>query len=190
MNKLEERLDIVALAKSEANYLEYKNIVADLLKNDMVKEMKFYNHHYTSTCYSHSLEVSYYSFCIAKKLNLDYKAVARAGLLHDLFLYDWKTDKNHGRFHGIYHPAKALKNAMKIYTLSAKEQDIIKKHMWPLTLSFPRYPESYIVTFVDKYCASRESYDYFKDYMKSLILSKKISRYAYLFLAINIIKIL
>lgn len=60
------------------NYLEYKEIVADLLKNDMVKEMKLYNHHYTSTCYSHSLEVSYYSFCIAKKLHLDFKAVARA----------------------------------------------------------------------------------------------------------------
>lgn len=112
------------------------------------------------------------------------------GLLHDLFLYDWKTDKNHGRLHGIRHPKKALKNALKICHLSKKEQDIIKKHMWPLTLAFPLYPESYVVTFVDKYCASRESYLYFKDWLKSIILAKKILRYSYIFLAINILRVI
>ena len=183
MNKLKKELDIVDLYKSKDNYLEYKNIVADLLKNDMVKEMKLYNHHYTSTCYSHSLEVSYYSFCIAKKLHLDYTAVARAGLLHDLFLYDWKTDKNHGKLHGIYHPQKALKNAMKIYNLSKKEQDIIKKHMWPLTLSLPRYPESYVVTFVDKYSAIQESFVFYN----SWLTKKKFYKYAYIFLCLLIL---
>ena len=166
MNKLETKLDKNYLYKSKENYLEYKNIVKDLLKNDMVQEMKLYNHHYTSTCYSHSLEVSYYSFCIAKKMHLDYISTARAGLLHDLFLYDWKTDKNHGKLHGIYHPQTALKNAMKICPLSTKEKDIIIKHMWPVTLRLPRYPESYLVTLVDKYCASRESYSYLKNYVK------------------------
>lgn len=148
------------------NYLEYKNIVDDLLKNDKVQEMKLYNHHYNSTCYSHSLEVSYYSFYIAKKLHLDYKAAARAGLLHDLFLYDWKTDKNHGRFHGYTHPKRALNNALNICSLSKKEKDIIKKHMWPLTLPLPLYIESYIVTFVDKVCATKEIYSHIKNKYK------------------------
>lgn len=84
------------------DYITYLSIVKDLLKNPKVQEMKKYNHHYDSTCYSHSLQVSYISFLIAKKHNLDYEATARAGLLHDLFLYDWKTDKNHGHFHRIY----------------------------------------------------------------------------------------
>lgn len=144
------------------NYIIYISIVKDLLKHKKVQEMKRYNHHYTSTCYSHSLQVSYYSFCIAKKLNLDYIAVARAGLLHDLFLYDWKTDKNHGKLHGYTHPKRALKNALEITTLSKKEINIIKRHMWPLTLCPPLYLEGFIVTFVDKYLATHECITYFK----------------------------
>lgn len=40
--------------------------------------------------------------------------------------------------------------------LSPKEVDIIKKHMWPLTLVPPRYPESLIVCLVDTYCTVRD----------------------------------
>ena len=32
----------------------------------------------------------------------------------------------------------------------------IKRHMWPLTFVPPRYAEGYIVSFADKYCATRE----------------------------------
>ena len=38
----------------------------------------------------------------------------------------------------------------------SKEKEIIKKHMWPLTFSPPKYLESFIVTIVDKYCAFKE----------------------------------
>jgi len=34
--------------------------------------------------------------------------------------------------------------------------------MWPLTLVPPKYKESYIVTFADKYLSSREFIDEFK----------------------------
>ena len=30
--------------------------------------------------------------------------------------------------------------------------------MWPVTISLPKYKESYILTLVDKYCALNESY--------------------------------
>ena len=43
-----------------------------------------------------------------------------------------------------------------------KEQDIIKKHMWPVTLALPRYKESYVITLVDKYSAMKESLGYYK----------------------------
>ena len=95
------------------NYILYKSIVNDLLKNPKVQEMKLYNHHYESTCYSHCLQVSYISFLIAKKHNLDYVATARAGLLHDLFLYDWKTDKNHGHLHRIYSSKACFKKCTR-----------------------------------------------------------------------------
>ena len=36
--------------------------------------------------YEHLIKVSYKSYKIAKKLDLDYVSVARAGLLHDFYL--------------------------------------------------------------------------------------------------------
>ncbi|MEE1504614.1 MAG: hypothetical protein UGF89_10270, partial [Acutalibacteraceae bacterium] len=41
-------------------------------------------------------------------------------------------------------------------TLNKKEEDIIKKHMWPLTVIPPKYLESFVVTSMDKYCATIE----------------------------------
>ena len=39
-----------------------------------------------------------------------------------------------------------------------KEKDIIEKHMWPLTLrQVPKYKESFLVSFVDKYTSSCET---------------------------------
>ena len=43
-----------------------------------------------------------------------------------------------------------------------EEINIIKRHMWPLTLCPPRYLEGFIVTFVDKYLATYECIAYFK----------------------------
>jgi uncharacterized protein len=50
----------------------------------------------------------------------------------------------------------ACENAKKITELNALECDIIIKHMWLATVALPKYKESYIVTFVDKFCAVKE----------------------------------
>jgi len=145
---------------------EFLLCIKDIKNNETVLKMKNFMQHCDTSCYDHCYNVALISFFICKKFNLDYKAAARAGFLHDLFLYDWKTDKNHGRFHGYTHPKRALNNALHIYFLFKKEKDIIKKHMWPLTLAFPRYIESYIVTFVDKVCATKEIYLHIKNKYK------------------------
>ena len=41
--------------------------------------------------------------------------------------------------------------------MSDLERDIIIKHMWGATIAPPKYKESYIVTFVDKYCVVKEA---------------------------------
>ena len=78
-------------------------------------------------------------------------------MLHDFFLYDWH-DKNHPKLHGFKHPYIALENAKERYDLSTKEEDIIKKHMFPLTLIPPRYKESYIICLADKICSLLETF--------------------------------
>ena len=132
---------------------------SDLIENEIVLSMKNFIQHGSTTCYDHCLSVSYYSYKIAKKFNLDAKSVARAGLLHDLFLYDWhKVLEKKPLFqkHGFTHPRTALENACKYFNLNEIEKDIIEKHMWPLTPRPPRYAETYLVGLADKIAACLE----------------------------------
>ena len=70
--------------------IEFQNIIKELIENETVKQMKQYRQHYETTCFDHCYTVSYYCYLICKKYHLDYKSAARAGMLHDLFLYDWR----------------------------------------------------------------------------------------------------
>lgn len=140
-------------------YKEFEKCVEDLIHSEPVLKMANFLHHNTTTCMDHSIYVAYISYCISKKLGLDYISTARGALLHDLFLYNWReTKKGQGRegIHGFTHPKAALKNAMKYFNLNKIEKDIIVKHMWPLTIIPPKYAESFVVSFADKYCAVME----------------------------------
>ena len=66
---------------------EYVDIVSDIINNEEFLKLKFYRHH-DNTRLDHCLKVSYNAYKLAKKFNLDYKAAARAGLLHDFFYGD------------------------------------------------------------------------------------------------------
>ncbi|MDR0690469.1 MAG: HD domain-containing protein [Streptococcaceae bacterium] len=135
---------------------EYMSHVQELLKAQIVQNLENFVHHHYSNRLKHSLNVSYTSFKIAKKLNANARSVARAGLLHDLFFYNRRELKNEDKGHAYTHARIAVYNAEQITELSDLEKDIILKHMWGATLAFPRYKESYIVTLVDKYCAIKE----------------------------------
>lgn len=133
----------------------YANIEA-LLENEQVQRLDNFIQHHCFTRLQHSIDVAYYSFFWAKLFGWDSKSTARAGLLHDLFLYDRKADDCDVKKHWRSHPMVALKNAKEICELNEVEEDIIKKHMWLVTLCPPRYKEGYVVTIIDKYCALRE----------------------------------
>ena len=101
--------------------------------------------------------------------------LVRGALLHDYFLYDWH-DKYHRdikRLHGFYHPGIALRNAMKEYELTKREQDIIKKHMWPLTVIPPLCREAWIVTMADKYCSMLETMKIHKEHIRYMPMEKE-----------------
>ena len=141
------------------NDKEFIEIIEDLLQNEMVQDMKNYRQHYETSCYDHCLQASYYCYKICKKHNWDYVSAARATMVHDLFLYDWrKRQPDRKGLHAFTHPRTAYENACKIMDLNPLQKDIILKHMWPLTIKFPRYKESFLLTLVDKYCALSESY--------------------------------
>lgn len=135
---------------------EFYSHIDALLENEKVQALDSYIQHYCYTRLKHSLDVAYYSFFITRMLHWDSRSAARAGLLHDLFLYDWREEDCTGHQHALNHPMVALENARTICDLNLVEEDIIKKHMWLITLVPPRYKEGFVVTFVDKFCATRE----------------------------------
>lgn len=139
---------------------EYYEITKDILNHDAFIQSKYIRHH-EGSIFDHSLEVSFRSYKIAKKLRMDYRSIARGALLHDFFLYDWRTKGNRNlkylkESHAVSHPRVALENAEKYFEINNKEADIIKKHMFPTTIIPPKYRESWIVSGVDKYYAIKE----------------------------------
>ncbi len=144
---------------------EYYETVQDILQHEEFLKLKDYFHH-NSSIYAHVHDVAYFSYRICKYLKLDFRSAARGALLHDFFLYDWRNhdvpDLPREKFHGLAHPAIAVANAKRHFSINDIEEDIIKKHMWPLTIVPPKYKEAYIVSFADKYLSSREFINEYK----------------------------
>jgi len=167
------------------NEFEFYSIIEDLINNETVCKMKNFRQHYNTSTYEHCFNVAYFSYIVCKKLKLDYKSATRAAMLHDLFLYDWRNSKkllNLEKAHAFIHPKIALENSSKLFTLNEKEKDIILKHMWPVTISLPKYKESYIITFIDKFSTIQETFNFYNNLLKT----KKIYKYAYIFFCLLI----
>ena len=177
------------LNKNIEKCTEFNEILSDMLSNETVKQMHNYIQHGEISCYTHCYYVAYYTYLICKKLKLDYKSAVRGAMLHDLFLYDWHTtspaDINEKGVHAWAHPRIALKNASKIFNLNDTEKDIIRNHMWPVTLKFPKTKEAFIVSCMDKYSATAETFMN----CRNRITNSRIYRYAYVFLGLFIFRI-
>lgn len=135
---------------------EFYSIIKPLLETDMVKKLDNYVQHHFQSRLEHSIAVSYYSYKLGKKMNLNYTAMARGGLLHDLFFYDWRTTKFDEGSHAYVHPRIALANAKKITEISSLEEDIIVNHMMGSTLDITKSKEAFFVSMIDKYLAVSE----------------------------------
>ncbi len=152
---------------------EYLKCVSELLESENVKDLDNYSQHLNTSRLQHSINVSYYSYLICKRLKFDYKSAARAGLLHDLYLYNRHICKFE-ESHTIYHPKEALRNAKKIVELNEIEEDAILKHMWPLCKGLPKYKETVVVTLADKYCATAEIIKQINNSLKPKYLTNKL----------------
>lgn len=159
---------------------EYQSIVENLIENETVLEMKKYRQHYETDCFEHCYRASYYCYKICKRLGLDYKSAARGAMLHDLFLYDWREKSDRKGLHAYTHGRCALENANKLFELNEIEQNMILRHMWPVTVVPPKYIEGFILTIVDKHCAIEEFAEHLCD--------NKVLKYAYVFLAAIFLK--
>ena len=136
-----------------------KEIIHKLTSDGRLAEERESFQHGDTTVLQHSIHVAEVSRKLSRKLKIkvDEPAMIRGALLHDYFLYDWhEKDKSHS-FHGFRHPTFAVKNAKEDFDISKKEENIISRHMFPLTLKPPTCKEAWIVCIADKYCALVET---------------------------------
>lgn len=147
----------------ELNWRCFLDCIGDLLNSREVQSMKSIRHHPGVSCYEHSVFVAYAAFRLARRWNLDYHAAARAGLLHDLYLYDPRDKSAHPGNQCLDHPVFALKNAEALVGgLTPKERNSIISHMWPLAIHMPHCREACVVNLSDKLCATAEVAGYWK----------------------------
>lgn len=134
----------------------------DILESENFRSTRAHIQHGTVTVHNHCMDVARYSLLLNKKLGIGCNKhdLIRGALLHDYFLYDWH-DKEYlayrQRLHGFHHPATALRNAEKEYQLNDIQREIIRKHMWPLSVIPPTCREAWVVTAADKYCSLMET---------------------------------
>lgn len=151
---------------------DYLAIVDNLIQTPMVQELDHYTQHHYKSRLDHVISVSYQSYRLAKWLDLDAQAVARAGILHDLFYYDWRETKFELGNHAFIHPRVALRNAEKLTHVTGLEQDIILHHMYPSGYGggMPQSAEAWLVDLVDDWLAVKEGVTGFS---QSLLLKLK-----------------
>ena len=138
----------------------------EILQSPNFKKSAHFIQHGNISVKKHSISVALMALKISRVLPIktNEKDIVRGALLHDYFLYDWHNQKfnlneliHFYKMHGFTHPSTALKNANQEFKLTKREKDIIKKHMWPLTIVPPMCREAWIVTLADKYCSLLET---------------------------------
>lgn len=134
---------------------EFYSIVEDILNNEEFNKLRCIEHHGV-TRFDHSLKVSCYSYNIAKKIHFNYKEMARGALLHDFFSSSDKRSSKDKLISVFTHSEEALLNASKEFKLTDREKNIISSHMFPIGMTLPKYKESILITFVDKFVALQE----------------------------------
>lgn len=130
--------------------------VKNLNEHTDFEKLKAYKHHHHTSTYYHSIWVAYVSFCMSKLLRLkcDDETLIYGALLHDYYLYDCHQDEK--SFHLFKHPKISAANAKRDWSINHIQENMIKRHMFPITLIPPRYKESVLVNLADKMCALYE----------------------------------
>lgn len=144
----------------------------DILNSESYKKSKTFVQHGDFSVWRHSLNVAGVSLLISHALPIRFheRELVRGALLHDYFLYDWHKKrigmrelKEFYKMHGFTHPAIAAKNARRDFHIGRLENEIISKHMWPLTIrKMPTCREAWVVTLADKYCSLMETLHFMK----------------------------
>ena len=155
------------MKNNEVIKAEVTRLLDGINEHERVLRVRTFIQHGKITTYDHCFRVAAMSYRINKmfKLKSDEKALIRGAFLHDYFLYDWhkkkvkfKNLKDFFKLHGFMHPSYAAANAKRDFGIGEKEENIIRSHMWPLTVTkIPKCREAVIVCIADKLTSATET---------------------------------
>jgi len=147
-------------AAESAREREFDSLLKTLQGDPRTQQMKTFTQHGRVSTWEHCRDVAALSRKIDRTfhLNSSPRELVRGAFLHDYYLYDWHRHDGRLHWHGFTHPKTAMENADRDFGLTDKEANIIRSHMWPLTLfHVPRSREAVIVCIADKICSCRET---------------------------------
>ena len=140
------------------DYSLFDKLYNEICLTERYLGMKEHLAHADVSTFDHSVNVARacYTYVVDNKIKCDLKALIKAALLHDYYLYDWHKSPKF-TFHGFKHALTAAKNAERDYGITKKEKNIIESHMFPLNpLHFPRCREAWILIKFDRKCSLSE----------------------------------
>ena len=144
---------------SEERKNELEQLYQRYLNDPLVMQMKDIPIHRGSNCYIHVFKVCKLVIKKAVKKNKEYnyEALIIGAILHDYYLYDWRADIKLRKKHCRKHPLIAASNAKRDFDVSEEVMEIIKTHMWPITIHlYPKTKEAKLVNEVDDIIATKE----------------------------------
>ena len=121
--------------------------------HEKIQEMRRYIQHGAITTYDHAERVTAMCFWLNRRLHLgaDERALVLGAYLHDFYLYDWHDKEVRAKLHGYHHPVTSCENAVHYFHVDQRIQQMIRSHMWPLTITrMPGSREAWILCFADK----------------------------------------
>ena len=138
---------------------KFRDILKETRENSRFDQNDQYIQHGTTTVKTHCINVAQTAYFMSYRLHIKVheRELIRGALLHDYFLYDWHDKSLRNSIHGFTHPGKALKEASKDFNLTKIEKDMIRSHMFPLTVRPPKYREGVLLCIADKLCALQET---------------------------------
>ena len=138
-----------------------EQIYQTFLHDEKIKRMQEIPMHRGSNCYVHCFKVAKRAVERALKShrkNIDLEVVLIGAILHDYYLYDWRSDRSKKKRHGYNHQIIASQNASRDFNVSDGVKKVIESHMWPLRIkNYPKSIEAKIVSLSDKGVAMREA---------------------------------
>ncbi|MFB0919905.1 MAG: HD domain-containing protein [Oscillospiraceae bacterium] len=149
--------EIQPVRKIDSDFIAF---AIPLIEEGSFLRAKDIRQHGNTTRFSHCVSVAYYSLKTAARLKIpcNARSLVRGGMLHDYYFYD-RREKNISQFKNSFiHPKAAVFNAVRDYNVSPLEQNIIVRHMFPITLIPPKYREGLIVCITDKICGLAETF--------------------------------